>query len=628
MKACKPDFPFGNHKNHKIQGYLTPGSFILLWVLSLLVVMDWLPITPQPVVAQPAGFIISDPPIQSDFPELAIEFKVYDENKQPVQQLNREQLTILEDDKQITVDEVKRVQGQVHFILAINADPILAVRDANGISNYEYLISAINNWQHPTNLRESDSWSFLVNQGRNVTRLNNVDAWHALVKDYQPDFRAAEKGLNSLKASIELARTIPDKIRHDQVVLYITPAPTVEDLDVLGSLTREALDAGVHVNIWMVGNENDASSPRGQALYGLSQATGGSFTLFQASRAVPNPQSYLEPFGIYFKASYRSQVITSGSHTSAISWKTRAQEITSAINEFEMEVLAPVPVFLSPPINVERQLTASFDGSATQQPDLQEIRVLIDFPDGHPRGIKFLQLYQDGSLVSEVTSPPFVSLNWDVGQVSTSRLVYLQLSLEDELGLQASSVVLPVNVSVQAPTPAEADRLSPGQVAMIIGAGTILILLGVLAWQLRRRATTRQSVGRLEVAPRPKDTPKSLAANACLIRLDKQLTSINEPAIPISRITTTFGSDPNLVNICINHPSLNPVHARIQSDGRQVYRIADLGSIAGTWLNFAPVSRQGALLQNLDIIHFGKVAFRFSIGYTSLYERDHSQGQV
>ena len=627
MKACKPDFPFGNLTSHKIQGHTTLGSFVLLWVTSLLMILGLLALIPQSAIAQPAGFIICAPPIQADFPELAIEFKVYDENGQSVQQLNREQLTILEDDKPIAVDEIKRVRGQVHFILAINADPLLAVRDAKGISNYEYLISAINNWQHPTNLPESDSWSFLVNQGRNVTRLNNVDAWHAQVKNYQPDFRAAEKGLNSLKASIELARTIPDKIRHDQVVLYITPAPAVKDLDALGSLTQEALDAEVHVNIWMVGNENDASSPRGQALYGLSQATGGSFTLFPANGNVPDPQNFLEPFGIYFKASYRSQIISSGSHTSAVSWKTRAQDISSAVNAFEMTVLPPQPVFLSPPINVERQLAAPVDGSTTQQPDLQEIRVLIDFPDGHPRGIKNLQLYQDGIKVSEVTSPPFVSLSWDVGQVSTSRLVYLQLSLEDELGLQASSVVLPVNVTVQTLTPAgEADRLSPGQVAMIIGAGAILILLGVLAWQMRRRSAARQSVGRSEVTPKPKDTPNNLSANARLIRLDQQLALINAPAIPISGITTTFGSDPNLVNICINHPSLNPVHARIQSDGKQGYHIADLGSIAGTWLNFAPVSRQGVLLQNLDIVHFGKVAFRFSIGYTSDYERDHSQG--
>jgi len=35
------------------------------------------------------------------------------------------------------------------------------------------------------------------------------------------------------------------------------------------------------------------------------------------------------------------------------------------------------------------------------------------------------------------------------------------------------------------------------------------------------------------------------------------------------------------------------------------------GSAAGTWLNYAPVSKNGAHLEHGDVVQFGKATFRF-----------------
>jgi hypothetical protein len=39
--------------------------------------------------------------------------------------------------------------------------------------------------------------------------------------------------------------------------------------------------------------------------------------------------------------------------------------------------------------------------------------------------------------------------------------------------------------------------------------------------------------------------------------------------------------------------------------------VADEGSNGGTWLNYAPVSKNGAHLEHGDVIQFGKATFRF-----------------
>jgi hypothetical protein len=38
-----------------------------------------------------------------------------------------------------------------------------------------------------------------------------------------------------------------------------------------------------------------------------------------------------------------------------------------------------------------------------------------------------------------------------------------------------------------------------------------------------------------------------------------------------------------------------------------------MGSSAGTWINYTPVSGEGACLEHGDLIHIGRVGFRFSL---------------
>jgi pSer/pThr/pTyr-binding forkhead associated (FHA) protein len=43
------------------------------------------------------------------------------------------------------------------------------------------------------------------------------------------------------------------------------------------------------------------------------------------------------------------------------------------------------------------------------------------------------------------------------------------------------------------------------------------------------------------------------------------------------------------------------------------FRLADEGSTAGTWVNYTPVSHEGTRLEHGDLIHFGRVGYRFML---------------
>ena len=102
-------------------------------------------------------------------------------------------------------------------------------------------------------------------------------------------------------------------------------------------------------------------------------------------------------------------------------------------------------------------------------------------------------------------------------------------------------------------------------------------------------------------------------ADAYLIRVTETLEESTITPIPISSDELTFGRDKNLATLVVNDKSVEALHARLarQADGR--FLLADEGSVAGTWVNYAPVSREGVYVENGDLINIGRVGFRFKL---------------
>jgi pSer/pThr/pTyr-binding forkhead associated (FHA) protein len=62
----------------------------------------------------------------------------------------------------------------------------------------------------------------------------------------------------------------------------------------------------------------------------------------------------------------------------------------------------------------------------------------------------------------------------------------------------------------------------------------------------------------------------------------------------------------------LDDPSIASLHARIKQTGED-FVIIDNGSVAGTWVNFEPVTKEGVRLAHGDRIHFGQMVYRFDL---------------
>jgi predicted component of type VI protein secretion system len=75
----------------------------------------------------------------------------------------------------------------------------------------------------------------------------------------------------------------------------------------------------------------------------------------------------------------------------------------------------------------------------------------------------------------------------------------------------------------------------------------------------------------------------------------------------------SFGREPTQATCVLDDPSVEALHARLRHDEEGVYVLSDAGSIAGTWVNYAPISTGGIRLEHGDLLHIGRVVFRFEL---------------
>ena len=168
--------------------------------------------------------------------------------------------------------------------------------------------------------------------------------------------------------------------------------------------------------------------------------TGGKFFAFSGAEILPDIQTYLEPLRFEYSLSYTSTIDKPGSHSLVIKIKRGDLQLSTPLQVFSLNILPPNPMFLSPPVEITRNSPAD---SLNPQDDLapreQTLQILVEFPDGYKRPLKFLRLYVDNQMVVEKTGAPFDSLVWDLTGYTTPGRHLLRLEVQDVLGLTRTS---------------------------------------------------------------------------------------------------------------------------------------------------------------------------------------------
>jgi hypothetical protein len=109
------------------------------------------------------------------------------------------------------------------------------------------------------------------------------------------------------------------------------------------------------------------------------------------------------------------------------------------------------------------------------------------------------------------------------------------------------------------------------------------------------------------------DSKSRLDAPASLLRVNGDGQVLPVTPIPLAEQEIIFGTDPTQCNQIMDDPSIAPVHARLRLTEDGGFLLLDSGSIAGTWVNYDPIPREGYRLAHGDMVNFGQLMYRFTL---------------
>ena len=429
-----------------------------------------------------------------------------------------------------------------------------------------------------------------------------------------------------------------------RVVLLVT-APLEGDLEApLQNIAAQASQLEVRLFVWLIAPPAAPVNAPTQQLLSMADSTGGSAFTFSGEETLPDLESYLEPLRSIYQLAYQSQLNSGASHSLEVEIDTVEGSLTSNTQAFTLDVQPPNPMFVAPPLEIKREPPAETPGSeittADYVPITQNLQIVVDFPDGLSRQIERTTLFVDGVQVAENTNPPFDQFTWNLRDLPPNGSHNLKVEAQDSLGLTGSSIETVVQVSAQRPRLDLGSLLSRNAPAItgliVLLAGAVLLLVLILGGRITPATLkVRQRMRRYmdpvtQPVPVNKDSePRKLPGWANRLqwptrRVKPQVFAYLQPIsddpektkskpIPISSEEITIGRDPVLATLVLDDPSVEGLHARIVRKEGNDFRLLDEGSVAGTWINYTPISPEGAALQHGDLIHVGRVGFRYTL---------------
>ncbi|UYN92669.1 MAG: FHA domain-containing protein [Anaerolineales bacterium] len=566
----------------------------------------------------------------NDFPSITGYFDAQDASGARITDLTPEQLQMLEDGVAQPIQHLRNVQIGLRVIMVVTPAESFGIRDGQGTARIDYIKQAIRDWAS-TLSSTSDTLLTLVTPEGTLVNNGILSEWQTALDGVQAPPGTLYPDLQALANALAIAaQPAPDDA--NTAIWWVTTTPRLSDIETAAPDFMAQLDElGVPLVIWQVDSPSLFENEASQLLLGMAENSAGQRLQFSGTQTLSSPAPVFAPLRSAYFFQYYSQLRRSGEHELVM--QAQGDGLTSQPFTISLQIQPPNPILVSPPTQIAR-------GPAAIDPQLlspfsQPIELLVEFPDGFERNVVRSTLYVNDEIVAENTTAPFTHFAWDLKPYNQSQQIFLRAEVQDELGLIGESIDFPVEISVQAPATWFQALLSRAGSTLafsvvLIAAGAfflVMVLSGrldpvrlnrIFARDRRSRTAPRPMVDPLNDSPLGMDEVPHLqdepdeepVTPATLQRLAMQDPSKPAQVLPLSMAEVTIGSGPTCTLI-LSEPSVDKQHSRITQDEMGDFHIADMGSHAGTWVNYAPVSSEGSHLQDGDIVHIGRVAFRF-----------------
>lgn len=567
-----------------------------------------------------------------DFPVVAGFLDARDASGALVVDLDADQLTVVEDGTPLPVSQLRLAETGLNLYLLVDPSQAFAIRNPDGDSRFDLVRQQLLAWASPQADTEDVQLSLITEDGalaQNVVASALVSA----LESYDPNTAILANDLSILDQALNVLGQSEPRPGMGKALWVISAVPPIEAMANLADWRTSLEEQGITLFIWLVDAPGRLASEEAGALQELAANSGGQSFLFSGDEAFPEPDEYFAPLSQAYYFQYESPTSTSGEHSVQVQWESEAGVVNSQPLSYALTILPPNPIFVTPPSQIER--TPYEDDPTLLSPFSQPLEILIEFPDDFEREVVRSSLYVNDQLVAENRSEPFNNFIWDLQPYDSTQQLRLRVEVEDELGLIGRSGEHNLQITTQATASWFQVLLARGAPALafsvvLIAAGAVFLVL-VLSGRIKPPAlqTTQMddedvvdpAMARPSAAgararvpdpddPLPMPAPRALAFLQGLNadgRVERELVQ------PIAKANSVIGSLADACDIVLQGDTVDPQHARLTQLDNGIFVIADMGSEAGTWLNYAPVSSEGSRVEEGDLVHIGREAFRFSL---------------
>lgn len=580
-----------------------------------------------------AGAMLTLRHLQSDqFPLITGFLVARDASGAQLTNLEAADLTVLEDGQSIPMDQIRLSNTGLNLYVVVDPSQAFAIRNAEGLRRYDLVREQLSEWAQSLEEGGDLLLSLVTPQGL-LSQQAMATEWRAAFAGFEPAVDVISNDLQDFTLALTLASQPAPQPGMGTAIFLISAVPPLEELTTLGEWQSTLVEQGVSLFLWLVDAPSRLESEEAQAMQALAAATGGQSFTFSQEEIFPDLQAYFDPLSQAYFFQYESQANASGEHSVQLQWQIEAGVVLSQEAAFSMEILPPNPIFVSPPSRIER--LPHEDDPQLLAPFSQPLEILIEFPDNFERQVTRSTLLVNGQAVAENTAAPFNNFIWDLRPYELSQELLLQVEVEDELGLLGRSVEHSIEIVAQAPASFFQSLLARGAPALafsvvLIAAGAVFLVL-VLSGRIQPPALKTTQLpdeddleGPLASSPLPPTNATALdpeqavampapRALAYLQGLDEDGKVDVRQVLPVTAEAISIGSQAEVNQIVLGEESVDAQHASLTRLDTGVFVLADLGSEAGTWLNYAPVSTEGSRVEEGDLVHIGRVAFRFSL---------------
>lgn len=545
----------------------------------------------------------------------------------PLVDLQPEAVQVLEDGSARPISQLRAVEPGLRIIVVINPAESFGIRDSQATTRFNYVQQQLSEWASSL---PADQPLTLITPDGVLAEDASPGVWLSSLESIPDTYGGLQVSSRELLQALELAAQPSQQAGMGTAIWWVTATPRDEVLAGAADWQASLAELGIPLFIWQIDSPSTFESEAALAMQTFAQGSGGQWFTFSGIEEFPSPENYFAPFRQAYFFQYDSLLHSAGAHEVRLQMQMDGATIVSQPLSFDLEIQPPNPILVSPPTQIQRGPSPTDPQQLA--PFSQPIEILVEFPDNFQRDLVRTTLYVDGVLASENRAAPFTRFVWDLSSYRISQQVMLRVEAEDALGLVGSSIEFPVQVRVENPLTWYQALLARGGTLIAISAvllaaaafGLVMLLSGRLkpgelaAGRLfRRRLAPPSAADPLNDSPLEaglaawaQAAPKVQGALAYLQRLNMQEASDGPTILPLMNAEILIGSEEDN-DLVIKEESVSPRHARLAQTTDTEFLVTDLGTEAGTWVNYAPVSSDGSHLRDGDLLHIGRVAFRF-----------------